>query len=349
MLKQVPLSTGQANISACILLISSFKSIQASVILCGLVDVHKVLALDKYYLVKILHADCWYVFSFSGKCRLEEGSNQMLSARYLSRPTADQLLHDLKFLYDAILNPKTMQSYKPQATNNSAHSSASKLLDCKQFIKHYDDPASSWLPSSPFVLRIWCHVELIDHPKDYTASPPELLILPLSATVADLKQQATRAFQETYLVFQRFQVEQLILDRGDVGDLTLVKHILGPNEIAMIRGRCVGDDRRLGQFRMERGLENWIVDCVCGAKDDDGERMMACDTCGVWQHTRCIGISDYEEVPVKFVCKKCFCMRRTKGRSSGRIKSNTSGGRCKDEIEPSITEPGRFGSLTTVG
>nr|XP_010927813.1 PHD finger protein At1g33420 [Elaeis guineensis] len=281
--------------------------------------------------------------------RLEEASNQMQSTQYLSRPTADQLLHDLKFLYDAILNPTTMQSYKPQATNDSVRSSASKLLDCKQFIKHYDDPASGWLSSGPFVLRIWCHVELIDHPKDYTASPPELLILPMSATVADLKQQVARAFQETYLVFQRFQVEQLILDRGDIGELTLVKHIFGPNEIAMIRGKCVGDDRRLGQFRMERGLENWIVDCYCGAKDDDGERMMACDTCGVWQHTRCIGISDYEEVPAKFVCKKCNCMRKSKGRSSARIRSNTPGGRCKDEIEPSITEPGRFGSLTTVG
>ncbi|KAG1328192.1 PHD finger protein [Cocos nucifera] len=278
--------------------------------------------------------------------RLEAASNQTTTTRCFPRPSADQLLQDLKFLYDALLNPATMQSYKPQATQKSARSSASNLLDCKQFIKHYDETASNWLPFSQFVLQIWCHVELIDHPKDYTAPPPELLILPITATIADLKQQATRAFQETYLIFRRFQAEQLISDRGDVSDSALVRHILGSTKIAKIRGSCVGDEQRLGQFRMERGLENWIVDCDCGAKDDDGERMMACDTCGVWQHTRCAGISDHDEAPAKFVCKKCICLRKYKGRGSGQMKSNTIGGRCKDETEPSRTR--RFGSLTTV-
>ncbi|XP_010910248.2 PHD finger protein At1g33420 [Elaeis guineensis] len=278
--------------------------------------------------------------------RLEAASNQTTTTRYFPRPSADQLLQDLKFLYDALLNPATMQSYKPQATKKSAQSSASNLLDCKQFIKHYDELASNWLPSSQFVLQIWCHVELIDHPKDYTAPPPELLILPIAATIADLKQQATRAFQEIYLIFRRFQAEQLILDHVDVSDSALVRHILGSNGIAKIRGSCVGDDQRLGQFRMERGLENWIVDCDCGAKDDDGERMMACDACGVWQHTRCAGISDYDEAPAKFVCKRCICLRKSNGRSGGQMKSNTYGGRCKDETDPSRS--GGFGSLTTV-
>ncbi|RXH85730.1 hypothetical protein DVH24_009551 [Malus domestica] len=49
----------------------------------------------------------------------------------------------------------------------------------------------------------------------------------------------------------------------------------------------------------ERGLESWTVDCTCGAKDDDGERMFACDTCGVWQHTRCAGIHSSDEIPAK--------------------------------------------------
>ncbi|XP_008802928.2 PHD finger protein At1g33420-like [Phoenix dactylifera] len=278
--------------------------------------------------------------------RLEAASNQTMTTRYLSRPSADQLLQDLKFLYDALLSPATMQSYRPQATEEAASSSASKLLDCKQFIKHYDEPASNQLPSGQSMLPIWCHVELIDHPKGYTTPPPELLILPMTATIADLKQQATRAFQETYLIFQRFQAEQLILDRGDVSDFALVRHILGLNEIARIRGTCSGVDQRFGQFRMERGLENWIVDCDCGAKDDDGERMMACDACGVWQHTRCAGISDHDEVPAKYVCRKCIRFRKSKGRSGGPMKRNSSGGMCKDETEPS--KSGRFGSLTTV-
>eukprot|EP00955_Chlamydomonas_euryale_P095256 364926-Chlamydomonas_euryale.AAC.5 len=44
---------------------------------------------------------------------------------------------------------------------------------------------------------------------------------------------------------------------------------------------------------------------VCGTTDDDGERMVACDQCGIWKHTRCCGISDDEDIPDTFVCAKC--------------------------------------------
>ncbi|MED6110595.1 hypothetical protein PIB30_044515 [Stylosanthes scabra] len=51
--------------------------------------------------------------------------------------------------------------------------------------------------------------------------------------------------------------------------------------------------------------DNWMVRCECGAQDDDGERMVACDICEVWQHTRCCGIDDSETVPPLFVCSSC--------------------------------------------
>lgn len=45
------------------------------------------------------------------------------------------------------------------------------------------------------------------------------------------------------------------------------------------------------------------------ARDDDGERMVSCDVCEIWQHTRCIdwyqiGIKD--SVPALHLCQK-FC------------------------------------------
>ncbi|XP_072999032.1 PHD finger protein At1g33420-like isoform X1 [Typha latifolia] len=282
--------------------------------------------------------------------RLEAASSHSAATRGLLGPSANHLLRDLKFFYDALLNPSTMQSFKPQTTRARCHSAAVKLLDCKQFIKHYDGPTSALLPLNPFVLHVWCEVELLDHPKDYTAPPPELLVLPMSATIADLKLQATKAFQETYLIFQTFQAEQL-LGCEDANDSTPVKAVFSSNSngiVVRIRGRCVGDHRRLGQFRMERGLENWTVDCSCGAKDDDGERMLACDSCGVWQHTRCAGIRDQEEVPAKFICRKCVGLCKPKGRGGGRSQTS-SGGRCKDEIGSTINVAGRFGRLTTVG
>ncbi|KAJ6801144.1 putative PHD finger protein [Iris pallida] len=276
--------------------------------------------------------------------RVEAASNRLLPTQNQRTPSAEQLSHDLKYLYDAILNPATMHEYKPKEMSQSAISSATKLLDCKQFIKHYDEPASKLLqPSNPFALQVLCYLELLDQPKDYTAPPPELLVLPVAATVADLKILATKAFQETYLIFQRLQVEQL-LEYEYVNDCTNVKLLIGRNAVVKVIGRCQGDERRLGQFRMERGLENWIVDCRCGAKDDDGERMMACDTCAVWHHTRCAGVSDYEAVPVKFVCKKCS---GNKNKSNGIYTSNK---RCKDEVTPSSMNISRgYGHMSTVG
>ncbi|XP_026659538.2 PHD finger protein At1g33420-like [Phoenix dactylifera] len=259
--------------------------------------------------------------------RLEANSTKPLPAQYLCRPSAYHLLHDMKFLYDALLNPTTMQPCKPQLKWEHTRNAASKLLDCKQFIKHYDK-MDDLGASNPFAVRICCRVEVVDRPKDYTAPPPELLVLPTAATVADLKSEVTKAFQETYLIFKNFQAEQVLVDHRGVGDATRIKHILRSNEIVRVRGRCLaGDEDRLEHFRMERGMDEWIVDCICGAKDDDGERMLACDMCGVWQHTRCSGISDLdEEVPAQFVCRLC-------GSSSKSIISSdsTTFGRCQNQ------------------
>jgi rubredoxin len=265
-------------------------------------------------------------------------------------PSAEHALHDLRFLYDALLNPESMLSSPPEVVSASSHNAAAKILDCKQFIKHYDEHAQR-TSLNPFLLCVRCSVELLDHPKDYTIPPEELVLLPTSATLAELKLQASRAFQETYLMFQTFQAEQLP-DFPNLSEATLVKHVLGSSQLVRVRGRCTGDYRRIVQFRMERGLENWTVDCSCGAKDDDGERMLACDMCGVWQHTRCSGISDFEEVPENFICRKCASQRKGKGRggrgSNGGGKMEVSAtGRCKDEIP--VGGAGKFGRMATVG
>ncbi|KAM0862899.1 hypothetical protein ACQ4PT_044978 [Festuca glaucescens] len=283
--------------------------------------------------------------------RLETYSNQSPVDATVFGPSVEHLVHDLQFLYDALLNPETMLSSQPEVVAASSHNAAAKILDCKQFIKHYDESAPEAL-LNPNLLSVSCSIELLDHPKDYTAPPMELLILQESATLGQLKIQAAKVFQETYLMFHSFQAEQLP-DFLNLSDTTPVKHVLGSSQLVRVRGRCTGDHRRIVQFRMERGLENWTVDCTCGAKDDDGERMMACDVCGVWQHTRCSGISDFEEVPDKFICRKCASPRKGKSRGGGggsgggRVDMGAAG-RCKDEIG-SVGGAGKFGRLATVG
>jgi hypothetical protein len=283
--------------------------------------------------------------------RLESSSLRSPANAATFGPSVEQLLHDLRFLYDALLNPESMLSSQPEVVGASAHSAAAKIIDCKQFIKHYDEHALR-TPSNPYLLCVRCSIELLDHPKDYTTPPEELVLLPASATLGDLKVQASKAFQETYLMFQSFQTEQLP-DFPNLSDTTPVNHVLGSGQLLRVRGRCTGDYRRIVQFRMERGLENWTVDCSCGAKDDDGERMLACDICGVWQHTRCSGISDFEEVPENFICRKC-ATRKGKGRGGGGSNGDgtmevNAAGRCKDEIGSSVGGAGKFGRMATVG
>jgi hypothetical protein len=47
------------------------------------------------------------------------------------------------------------------------------------------------------------------------------------------------------------------------------------------------------------------VQCCCGVGDDDGERMIMCDSCGFWVHTRCNGLRDNQQEPSGFACKPC--------------------------------------------
>ena len=250
----------------------------------------------------------------------------------LSYPTEGQLISDLTFLFDSIIHPDKMISYRPKIMRKRVADAARKLLDCKQFMKGYKPYEMAVEPSS--VIRLWCHVELSDQPKDDPSPPPELIVLPLNATVAELKSEATNAFQEVYAMYKRFQAEEL-LGYGSISDSLTVKLLLGTSGSVRIQGKCPAK-HGLSRFRMERGTEAWKVDCTCGAKDDDGEKMLACDTCGVWLHTRCAGIDNSDGMPSKFVCMRCVNSYREETKSSpasgeepnATCKFNSS---CRDE------------------
>ena len=57
------------------------------------------------------------------------------------------------------------------------------------------------------------------------------------------------------------------------------------------------------------GFEDWVVNCSCGTKVDDGERMVECEVCNVWLHTRCQGIPDADSIPDDFVCSHCSTLQ----------------------------------------
>ncbi|CAK7340084.1 unnamed protein product [Dovyalis caffra] len=205
-----------------------------------------------------------------------------------------------------------MVNYRSLVTRESVIDAATKLLDCKQFMKDYGPDKQ--MVDNPFAIHLLCHVEFSEQPKTDPAIPPELIVLPSNATVADLKTEATKTFQEVYAMFKRFEAGEL-LDYGSLEDFITLKFLVGQSGSVRIKGTCPSK-HALSHFRMEKGQENWVVDCMCGAMDDDGERMLACDTCGVWQHTRCAGIDNSDEIPEKFVCMRCLNSYRNKSEKS---------------------------------
>ncbi|WJX71677.1 hypothetical protein P8452_55648 [Trifolium repens] len=253
--------------------------------------------------------------SYDGKT----SNNYSSGSKCLSK---ENLLYDLKYLYGYLLNSQMMQNYVPEGKRTPVMNSAQKLLNCKQLVKDY---SLEMLPITDlYKIRLSCQVELTDESENPTI-PTELVVLPINATVSDLKTEAANAFQDVYLMFRRFVVDELV-GYSSVDDSTQVKLLLGSAESVCVRGECIGKNG-LSMFRMERGVEGWTVDCSCGAKDDDGERMLACDKCGVWRHTICSDIHDTQPVPIHFICLKC---------QNSDLKPK-SAGNCKEETLTNIS------------
>ncbi|XP_021734725.1 PHD finger protein At1g33420-like [Chenopodium quinoa] len=260
--------------------------------------------------------------------RVESGNFSLLGSSgctypsSLNYPSREKILQDMRFLYENLLHPLTMMTFGPKGRRECAVSAASRLLDCKQFVKNYK-PETTLSPENPSAILIYCQVELPEYlSEEHTIRPPpELIVLPLKATISDLKVEASKVFQEVYIMLKGFQAEELVDYRG-VEDSTQVRLLFPSLLTVRIRGRCPLKNG-LGRFRSERGVERWTVECGCGAHDDDGERMLACDGCGVWQHTRCAGILDSEAVPAKFLCIKCG--------GTSQMAIDNVGLNCKDE------------------
>lgn len=47
-----------------------------------------------------------------------------------------------------------------------------------------------------------------------------------------------------------------------------------------------------------------VIDCACGDNEEYGF-MVACETCGAWEHGECCGISSEEEIPKDYKCSSC--------------------------------------------
>ena len=257
------------------------------------------------------------------------------AARQLSKSDLDR---DVKAVYKSLL-----ESYKPARPRVSESAAkcigsdliacARVLLDTKQFVKTYV-PVEELLESRPKGKKLAASgatrvmvTAVIDSrnrgpkvsgmggggggKKSKTAKkrrehgvetkpPPEVILLPADPTLAELKAAATKCFQDLYVVLGKFKVRTVVGLESAKETQKVGKKVAGRR--VEVHGE--GADLQ-SEFRYQGGLDQWTVRCVCGTTDDDGERMIACDSCEVWMHTRCVGIVDSAGTPRRWTCLEC--------------------------------------------
>eukprot|EP00898_Chlorokybus_atmophyticus_P005645 jgi/Chlat1/6081/Chrsp4S06352 len=222
-----------------------------------------------------------------------------------------------------------MKDYRgdvPTPNNDDNNSSNSALISCSS-------SSSSNLTLSPHipshtleaVHHVACTVMLDNNPRiaarRNVAPPSELISVSACATLGELKREAERAFRGVYPALRGLRVDAVVgleaLGDGEPaewvlkamkvgsGDPTCGPLLLSPPPVLVLRA-CGEDVDSPWRFEGE-DADSWTVRCPCGARDDDGERMVCCDVCEVWQHTRCNGITeDSLAPPPQFVCSDCL-------------------------------------------
>ncbi|CDP05546.1 unnamed protein product [Coffea canephora] len=139
-------------------------------------------------------------------------------------------------------------------------------------------------------------------------SPAVVVAVPLSSTIGELKVVAQAAFRDTYCIMDKFVASQ-IGGLKKIDENKVVCHSIEPSSPVWVRGSGLDLGTTL---RYEDGAQRLTVDCCCGAKYDDGERLATCEVCNVSQHTRCSGIAEKEGALSDFLCSDCVAVSRRK-------------------------------------
>ena len=248
------------------------------------------------------------------------GMNGQGAPRAKAKPNPQ---NDLKLLYNALVHQLDAKPGRTAAAP-SWQADVRVLLDTKQFEKNYygeegaaggggaRDPAAKHRAMK----RLLVTVKLEDGvatPRGKNqahqsrahkvAIPSEILVIPESSTVKQLKEEISSAMGDIYTIFGQFQVTEIIsgIRNAQVPDHARLRD-LKVDRFIVARGVGVSPNTL---FYHVGGVEDWIVDCICGTKDDDGERMLECERCSRWVHTRCYGVPDSAPCPENFVCSKC--------------------------------------------
>lgn len=263
---------------------------------------------------------------------LEDVSSVLLShggkMRVRFHLTRAQLMRDLVHLYRHVLKePPTQLPLTASAGSGAAAFGAipvavRRVLDVKHLVKDYHEAIMAAATANNSVGGIVGHVyvnmccTLVVRDGSPELVPPyETVTVPAHATVGELKWEVQRLFRDMYLALRTFTAESVVgIGIGPQQEASPVLGLIGVGSTVVVEG-VVGslqpaeeeeesDEQRNGAV-CEGSDGERVVDCACGADDDDGERMACCDICEAWQHTRCAGVADADDVPHVFLCSRC--------------------------------------------
>ncbi|KAI3730489.1 hypothetical protein L1987_61659 [Smallanthus sonchifolius] len=191
---------------------------------------------------------------------------------------------------------------------NSVSQACRVVLNSKYFVKEWEFGVGND-ELMPITCRVLPSFDELDTELTRPLPPGELVMVTPWMTIGNLKEVAQCALRDTYCVMNKFVVRQIGGLKG-IEDEVVLSCAVEAGAQVWVRG-CGLD---LGTALRYEGGDGYAresrVECGCGARDDDGERMVACDECHVWRHTKCCGIEDDEAAPVDFVCGECDAKSR---------------------------------------
>ncbi|KAI3734155.1 hypothetical protein L6452_13618 [Arctium lappa] len=236
-------------------------------------------------------------------------SDSKLKARYkISRA---QLMNDMFYIYRHVLKG---QKKDMDSTITSTISLAARIvLDSKYFVKDYNGEIRSKVESEAGEKsKLYCTIAIQDTgeidghkegEKKLITTPYETIMLRNNATFDEVIEEVVKNFKEIYWGLKSFVFGSIINLNPKGSDQ--VFRVTKTGSKLVFQGKLVETGSNHESIYESGPRQRFIVDCGCGAKDDDGERMVACDICEVWQHTRCLKIPNNEETPNIYVCSRC--------------------------------------------
>ncbi|KAF3432045.1 hypothetical protein FNV43_RR26784 [Rhamnella rubrinervis] len=241
---------------------------------------------------------------------IQEGNNLLMmnnnnfKVKAMCRVTRFQVMKDMFYLYKSILKDPKLST----GILNAIPVAVRIILDSKYLVKEYCFGDISMKVDE---FGVFCTV-MIKNNEDVEhglVKPPlqpyEYITVRNNATIDELKLEVERNFREIYWGLKSFVVEP-ITNLNDAKGMDLAFGVVEAGQKLVFEGRINKERAIVNEELYECGARNYAVDCTpCGAKDDDGERMICCDICEIWQHTRCVGIPITEGVPHIFLCSRC--------------------------------------------